>query len=147
MSKKVSRPPNDSSFCSQQCEVAYANGLRRLTLADPIAKIEHAITIPRTRSETLVEIDCMAYNVGGLLLSGPAVCFPPQSRVLNSEFLAMQAKYFHLCVEVKFSWERVTREDWNGPAGKTARLTQAFRDGKVHARERDTLFVILFNGT
>ena len=145
--KKVLRPPDDSSFCSQQCEAAYVKGLRRLVLADTKAKIQHSVIIPRSERETLVVIDCMAWNVAGLSLSGPAVYFPPQSRILNDQFLVKQVKYLHLCVEVKFSWDRVKKEQWDGPDGKTARLSQAFREGKMQAKERDTLFVILFNGT
>ena len=73
--KKFLRLPDDSSFCSQQCQSAYAKGLRRLTVADTAARIEHAVIISRSERETLVEIDCMAWNVGRLLLS-PALCFP-----------------------------------------------------------------------
>ena len=118
-----------------------------MTVADTAARIEHAVIISLSERETLMEIDFMAWNVGRLLLS-PSLCFPPQHRVLNaSTFLATQVKYLHLCVDVKFSWERVKKEQWHGPEGKTARLTQAFRAGKMGAEECDTLFVVLFNGT
>ena len=100
MSKTKVLRPDDSSFCSHQCEAAYAKGLLRLTLGDTAAKIEHAVIIPRSERETLVEIDCMAWNVGGLLLSGPAVCFPPRCRIMNEDFLQKHEKHFHLCLVI-----------------------------------------------